>query len=156
MVLLRLADADLKWKREKCKFLQPSGTYLGYCIDKNGIHPSKDKVKAITKAPAPTNVNEFRSFLGVITYYQKVLGNYSTLVHPLNQFLEKGITWYWTDKCQSVLEELKGKLSRTHVLAHYDPQFLLKLDTDASAHVSNLICFSKWARTSCRLCNQDS
>ena len=121
IVLSRLADAGLKLKREKCKFLQLSVTYLGHCIDKNGIHPTKDKVEAIRNAPAPTNVSELRSFLGMIAYYQKFLENYSTLVHPLNQLLKKGMIWSWTDKCQSVFEELKEKLSRAPVLAHYDP-----------------------------------
>ena len=68
------------------------------------------------------------------TYYQKLLENYSTLVHPLNQLLKKGMTWSWTDKCQSVFEELNEKLSRVPVLAHYDPQLPLKLDTNASTH----------------------
>ena len=58
IVLSRLADAGLKLKREKCKILQPSVTYLGYCIDKSGIHPTKDKVEAIRIVPAPTNVSE--------------------------------------------------------------------------------------------------
>ena len=48
------------------------------------------------------------------------------------------MTWSWTDKCQSVKrkreEELKEKLSSAPVVAHYDPQLPLKLDTDASAH----------------------
>ena len=134
IVLSRLADACLTLKREKCKFLQPSVTYLGYCINKNGIHPTKDKFEAIRNAPAPTNVSELRFFLGMITYYQKFLENYSTLVHSLNQLLQKGMTWSWTDKCQSVFEELKEKLSRAPVLAHYDLQLPLKLYTDASAH----------------------
>ena len=107
MVLSRLAGAGLKLKQEKCTFLQPSVTYLGYCNDKNGIHPTNDKVEAIRKAPAPANVSELRSFLGMITYHQKFLENYSTIVHPLNQLLKKSITWSWTVKCQPVFEQLK-------------------------------------------------
>ena len=56
------------------------------------------------------------------------------MVHPLNQLIKKGMTWSWADKCQSVFEELKEKLNRAPVLAHYDPQLPLKLDADASAH----------------------
>ena len=79
-------------------------------------------------------MSELRSFLGMIMNYQKLLENYSTLVHPLNQLLKKGMTQSWTDKCQSVFGELKEKLSRAPVSALYDPQLPLKLDTDASAH----------------------
>ena len=70
----------------------------------------------------------------MITCYQTFLQNYSTPVHPLNELLRKGMTWSWTEKCQSIFEELKEKLSRAPVLAHYNPQLPLKLDTDASAH----------------------
>ena len=46
-VLQRLAGADLHLKREKCTFLVPSVTYLGYRIDSQGLHPVSEKVRAI-------------------------------------------------------------------------------------------------------------
>ena len=50
-VLQRLAAAGLHLKREKCTFLVPSVTYLGYRIDSQGLHPVSDKVRAITECP---------------------------------------------------------------------------------------------------------
>ena len=46
-VLQRLAGAGLHLKREKCTFLVPSVTYLGYRIDSQGLHPVSEKVCAI-------------------------------------------------------------------------------------------------------------
>ena len=46
-VLQRLAGAGLHLKREKCTFLVPSVTYLGYRIDSQGLHPDPEKVRAI-------------------------------------------------------------------------------------------------------------
>ena len=43
--------------------------YLGHVIDSAGLNPRKAKVKAVIKAPAPRNVIEIRSFLGLINYY---------------------------------------------------------------------------------------
>ena len=38
-VLKRLQDAGLRLKRNKCKFMVPSVSYLGYKIDAEGLHP---------------------------------------------------------------------------------------------------------------------
>ena len=38
-VLRRLDEAGLRLKFSKCKFMQQSVSYLGYRIDKSGLHP---------------------------------------------------------------------------------------------------------------------
>ena len=43
--------------------------YLGHVIDAEGLHPTEDKVRAIRDAPAPQNVTQLRSFLGLILFY---------------------------------------------------------------------------------------
>ena len=68
-VLNILATAGLTLNRTKCAFLIPQVEYLGHIIDQNGFHPTKEKVKAIREAPKLCNVNELRSFLGIINYY---------------------------------------------------------------------------------------
>ena len=78
-VLKRLSDAGLKLKRQKCKFLEPSVEYLGYLIDKEGIHPMARKIEAICNAPAPLNITELHSFLGMTQYYAKFIKGYYTL-----------------------------------------------------------------------------
>ncbi len=55
-------------KQDKCVFMAPSVSFLGYQIDADGIHPLKDKVEAIEAAPTPTNVTELKSYLGILTY----------------------------------------------------------------------------------------
>jgi len=44
-------------------------TYLGYCIDSEGLHLTEDKLDAVRKAPEPRNVTELKSYLGLLTYY---------------------------------------------------------------------------------------
>ena len=68
-VLHRLQTAGLRLKSSKCVFMAPSVEYLGHVIDSAGLYPTKAKVKAITEAPAPRNVTELHSFLGLINYY---------------------------------------------------------------------------------------
>ena len=51
-------------------------------IDKEGIHPISRKVEAICEAPAPSNVTELWSFLGMTQYYAKFTDGYSILINP--------------------------------------------------------------------------
>ena len=57
-VLSRLEQGGLRARKEKCQFLVPSVTYLGYTIGAEGIHPIPKKVAAIKDAPNSTNVTE--------------------------------------------------------------------------------------------------
>ena len=79
--------------------MQPKVDYLGYCIDKDGLHPMPTKVEAIVKAPEPKNVQEVRAFLGLVTYYGKFIPHLSTIAHPLNRLLGKNIPWSWDEEC---------------------------------------------------------
>ena len=46
-VLTRLERAGLRLKKDKCSFMVPSVTYLGYQVDAERVHPVEEKVKAI-------------------------------------------------------------------------------------------------------------
>ena len=85
-VLRRLRDHGIRLKKEKCHFFQSSIEYLGDVIDARGIHISEKKVKAIVDAPAPRNLHELRSFLGLLNYYAKFLPNLASQLHPLHFF----------------------------------------------------------------------
>ena len=52
-VMDRLKLAGVTLKQPKCIFLAPSVEYLGHIIDKDGLHPAPEKVRAIQDAPEP-------------------------------------------------------------------------------------------------------
>ena len=57
-VLKILNDAGLKLKKEKWVWFANKVTYLGFNVDSQGVTPTKDKLKAIFKAPAPKDVKQ--------------------------------------------------------------------------------------------------
>ena len=63
-VLPKLKEAGIHLKRDKCFFLQESVVYLGYKIDKNGIHPLTEKVEAVKNAPEPTEYDRVKILFG--------------------------------------------------------------------------------------------
>ena len=133
-VFKRLAKAELKVKRHKCKFMVPSVPYLGHVIDEKGLHPLPEKVEAICQAPTPKNVTELKSYLGLLTYYGKFLLNLSTHLAPLYKLLSKNQTWEWTATQGKAFNELKELLTSSQLLVHFDSDLPLLLTCDASAY----------------------
>ena len=83
-------------KKSKCAFLLPQVEYLGHQISEKGLQPTTQKLRAIAEAPAPHNVSQLKSFLGMINYYSKFLPNLSTQLAPLYSLLQKKTTWNWS------------------------------------------------------------
>ena len=94
-VLDRLGSAGMRLKKEKCAFLLPFVTYLGHVITAQGLHTEDSKVKAVVDAPAPRDVSELKSFLGMVNYYGKFLPDLSTLLSPLYILLQRTTVWKW-------------------------------------------------------------
>ena len=108
--------------------------YLGHCIDAQGLYTTDSKLIAITEAPNPKNVQELRSFLGLLNYYGKFIPNLATILHPLNQLLRHGHRWEWTADCTQAFKHAKDMLTSSKVLAHFDPTLPIKLAADASTY----------------------
>ena len=97
--LTRLEEAGLQLKRPKCSFLLPS---VGYEISEKGQQPTKDKVKAVHKAPAPEDISQLKSFLGLVNYYGKFLPDLFTVLAPLYKLLLKDTRWSWGEAQQKL------------------------------------------------------
>lgn len=75
-VLERLESAGLTVNIDKCKFLQNSVTFLGYRIDKEGLHIPEDRIKTILKVPTSRDLHQLKAFLGLVNYYGKFIKKY--------------------------------------------------------------------------------
>ena len=154
-VLKCLQEHGVGLKKEKCQFLQDSVEYLGHCIDAQGVHTSETKLKAIVEVPKPRNVQELRSFLGLLNYYAKFIANLSSILHPLNNLLRANQHWVWTHACNRAFLEAKSKLMSAPVLAYYDP---LSSHTHGRGCIHiwggccDFACNARWNGTACGLC----
>ena len=119
-----LANEGITVKCSKCAFLTTKVEFLDHVIDQDGLHTSNTKVQAILNAPQPQNVQQLRSFLGLVNYYGKFVSNLSSTLHSLNQLLSPGTKWHWSTKCARALSQVK-KLSNSRLLVHYDSTFPL-------------------------------
>ena len=133
-VFKRLSDHGFKLKKGKCQFLANSVEYLGHQIDHEGIRAVPSKVDAITNAPPPTNVQELRSFLGLLNYYGKFIKNLSSILHPLNALLQASQKWNWSEECSVAFKKAKEELTSSKVLTHFNPALPINMAADASAY----------------------
>ena len=133
-VLERLHGANLRLRQDKCFFLCHSIDYLGHIIDKDGLHPTPEKVRAINEAPTPKNVTELRSFLGLVNYYSKFLPNLSMKLSPLYLLLNKKQKWEWSTVQEQAFQIAKEALKGDSLLVHYDTEKPLVLACDASQY----------------------
>ena len=103
-VLQRLENSGMRLNKQKCFFLQSSIEYLGHVVDEEGIHPTEEKVKAIKEAPAPTNVTQLRSFLGLLT----ITTSSSLTWQPTSPLLSsEHQRWAWNDEQQVAFQHAK-------------------------------------------------
>ena len=132
-VLQRLQKFGLRANLEKCEFFKDSVQYCGHEVTKEGIWKTKDKIDAVLKTPAPENVTQLRSFLGLVNYYNRFLPNLASELKPLHKLLEKGQKWIWTEIQQTAFAKAKNLITSDTVLTHYDPNKELFLACDASS-----------------------
>lgn len=124
----------IRLKRDKCEVDCNSIQYLGYKIDKNGLHKTEGKIEAITGAKRPTDVTEVKSFLGLVNYYNRFVPNAAQILHPIYELLEKEKEFVWTQECDNAFKTIKNEIASERVLCHFDPKKPIILATDASAY----------------------
>ena len=132
-VLKHLREHGVRLRKDKCQFLAPLVQYLGHVIGNDGLRMADGNLRAIVDVPSPTNVQELRSFLGLLNYYGKFIANLSTLICPLNKLLCAKTPWGWSKDTQDAFQRAKEALVSSMVLVHYNPLLPLRLAGDASA-----------------------
>lgn len=132
-VLARIKSYNFRIKLEKSTFFAESVQFLGMKIDKNGIHKTEEKIKAIVNMPPPTDLKSLQSFLGMVNYYAKFIPNLADLCYPLNLLRKKNVKFIWSDDCERAFKKIKACLTSEDYLAHFNPNLPLILACDASS-----------------------
>lgn len=140
-VLDRLKKFNVKVNLSKCKFFVDKIKYLGHEISAEGVKPNAEKVKAIVKAPEPTNVTQLKSFIGLVNFYSKFVKNLNIVLSPMYQLLRKETKWNWDDNCRKSFKQCKDAIANGQLLTHYDPKKEIVIVCDASdSGLGGLIC----------------
>ena len=131
-VFQRLRWAGLKLSPKKCILFQRQFTYLGYIVSEYGVKADPSKLEAIASWPVPTNVRERKSFLGLASYYRRLIADFAKIENPLHRLTEKNSTFIWTSETYGAFKKIKEALCDISVLVLPKRNVEFILDTDAS------------------------
>ena len=87
-IFSQLRAANLKLNPKKCELFQCRAKLLGHVVSKEGVATDPEKVTAVTNWPLPQNVRDVRSFLGLCTYYRRLVPYFGDVARPLHQLTE--------------------------------------------------------------------
>jgi hypothetical protein len=76
-------------KFSKCEFWIDEVPFLGHVISTKGIAVDPSKVQDVLNWKPPTSVTQVRSFLGLASYYQRFILNFSKIAKTITELLKK-------------------------------------------------------------------
>lgn len=85
LVLDRIGQKKLTLNSDKCEFGMDKITFMGHILSKNGIGPTKERVKDMLNATEPTNGSEVKSFLGLVNFSARYIPDLATISEPLRK-----------------------------------------------------------------------
>jgi hypothetical protein len=135
-VLLALRDAGLYAQIKKCEFFVEETTFLGVIVGRNGIRMDLRKVETIQNWPKPSCLTDVQAFIGFSNFYRRFIRDFSKIIAPMVHLTRKGVKFKWNTACQNAFNRLKTAFSEAPVLAPFDWEKEIILETDASDYVS--------------------
>lgn len=144
MVLRTLKENNLTISQHKSIFHREELEFHGFIVSNTGIRPTDSKIEAIKNFKNPGNVQDIRSFLGLINYLTKFIPRLATLSEPLKRLTRANMKWRWTKEEESCFIMLKETVIQSKPLMHFDPQLQTSIVVDASpVGLGAILCQNK-------------
>lgn len=122
-VFKRLREANLTVNFDKRHFCKRSMNYLGYVVDRKGLHVDPDKVTAMIELSPPKTVKKVQRVIGTFSWYRRFVPDFSTIVSPITALVKKLSRFCWSPECDAVFHKIKEIPIQAPVLSC--PDYLL-------------------------------
>src|SRR5467141_4659861 len=131
-VLEHLREYDLHSKPEKCLFHTQKIEFLCFMVTPTGISMDTAKTDAVSIWPTPTNLKAVQAFLGFTNFYRRFIVGFSDIVIPLIHLTRKDTPFSWGPDHTKAFGALKHAFTMAPILAHFNPDNPIVVETDAS------------------------
>ena len=116
-----LQDHGIQINSYKCVLGAAYPEFLGHHVDKEGIQPLDERVRAVREYPQPYTPRELRQFLGLIHFYHRFIPGYASILQPLHNLLtedaKKNDPLRWTDDSIKAFAEIKDALANATLMS---------------------------------------
>ena len=131
-VLVTAKEAGVTFNPEKFQYKKKEIKLLGFVITRKGVAIDKNRIESIIKLDVPKNKKELLRFLGLVKYLTKFIPNLSKITSNLRELTKENCLWSWEETHNEEFNNLKHCLTKAPVLAHYDLNKQLVVQSDAS------------------------
>ncbi|GBM96338.1 Transposon Ty3-G Gag-Pol polyprotein [Araneus ventricosus] len=104
----------------------------GHALSSDSIAVDKSKLEPILSMSKPEDWQRLHRYLGIINYLSKFLPNLSLLIAPLRELIKNNTVWLWNPSHHKILDRVKEQITKSPVLAFFDPRVESEIDVDAS------------------------
>ena len=118
---IKFNPKNLQFRSTKCEF-------FGHTLTPEGMKIDDRKVEAIKQTSAPKEKNGLQSFQVMVNYLKR----YSVPLMKLQPLLREDVEWTWDSTHQDAFDAIKEGLTKTPVLAYFNPKSNHVIQTDAS------------------------
>eukprot|EP00963_Diacronema_lutheri_P003316 scaffold280_cov391-Pavlova_lutheri.AAC.18 len=128
--------ADTRLKRSKCHFFMSTLEWIGFRIRDGQLACTDHLLSKIKQFPRPRTQRENMAFLGLCQFYMRLVPRYAERAAPLTELnqaaLKHGFASYWKEPQEKAYQELIKALTTAPVLALFDEDRPIRVETDAS------------------------
>ena len=120
---LKLNPNKFQFKTQQCRF-------FGQVLTPEGMSIDPKKVEAIRQMQPPQARKDLESFQGMVKYLKHYSNNLTKLAEPLKELLQNDTLWHWEPRHQRAFDAVKEELTKTPVLAYFNPKADHVIQTD--------------------------
>ena len=131
-------------KRSQVPLKKTELSYMGVTLTDKGVKPDPRKQDSIQAMPAPTNKEEVRRLLGIVTYLSRFSEALSTKSAPLRTLLKNDVAFTWEANEQQAFDEIKALISSAPLLKYFNPDLPVEIQTDASIQRLRSLPHARW------------
>ena len=131
-VLERCQNAGLHLNPDKCHIRKSSVKFYGTMLTSSGMKADPKKVEDILNLAAPTNKQEVRSLVGMVTFLNRFIDNTSSLLEPIRKLLKSDVHFVWDATHDVAFKHIKSAIANPNNLAYFDVKKETEIQCDAS------------------------
>ena len=125
---------NMRFNSEKCQFKVAEASFFGLKWTPEGLNADDKKVEAIANMQPPKDVKELQSFLGMVNYLNRFSPVLAQISQPIRNLVKNDAPFQWQAEQQQALQLIKDTISKSPLLAYYDPEKESVIQSDASMY----------------------